>query len=66
MPTLLLDGTSLNALNPEELLVSTETVGAHAVQLFSDDGDLLVGEKKCKKAEVAARSFRVAQVQLAM
>lgn len=65
-PTLLLDGASLNDLNPEELLVSAETVGAHAVQLFSDDGDLLVGEKKCKKAEVAARSFRGATVQLAM
>jgi hypothetical protein len=63
-PTQLLDGSSLNELNPEELLVVPDTNGA--VQLFSDDGDTLVGDKKCKKADVSARSFRVATFQLAI
>jgi hypothetical protein len=63
-PTLLLDGASLNDLNPEELIVSVETTSPPVVQLFSDDGDMLVGAKQCKKVAVAARSFRVAAVQL--
>jgi hypothetical protein len=62
-PTQLLDGTTLNDLNPEELL-ATDASGS--VQVFSDDGDAMVGEKKCKKAEPAARSFRTAVLQLAI
>jgi DUF971 family protein len=63
-PTLALDGSVLNALNPEELTMSVDADGALAVQLFSDDGDALVGEKKCKKADADARSFRVSAVRL--
>ena len=62
-PTQLLDGTALNDLNPEELMLMPQSLGA--VQLFSDDGDALVGTKKCKKVEPSLRSFRVATVQLA-
>ena len=61
-PTQLLDGTTLNELNPEELLSMPHTPGA--LQLLSDDGDMLVGAKKCKKVDVSARSFRASQVQL--
>jgi hypothetical protein len=62
-PALLLDGPTLNDLNPEELLAA-DTPGS--VQVFSDDGDAMVGAKKCKKAEPSARSFRTAVLQLAV
>jgi uncharacterized protein DUF3616 len=63
-PTLLLDGGSLNALNPEELIVAASSPGTLDCHLFSDDGDAMVGEQKCKRVEAAARSFRVTTVQL--
>jgi Protein of unknown function (DUF3616) len=65
-PTLILDGTSLNDLNPEELIASKDTLGAVAVRLFSDDGDALVGAKKCKKVDPAVKSFRATTLQLAL
>jgi Protein of unknown function (DUF3616) len=65
-PTLILDGTSLNDLNPEELIASKDTLGAVVVQLFSDDGDALVGAKKCKKVDPAVKSFRATTLQLAL
>jgi hypothetical protein len=64
-PAIVLDGTVLNDLNPEELIASHDVAGAAVVQLFSDDGDALVGEKKCKKAPIEERSFRVAALELA-
>jgi DUF971 family protein len=63
-PELVLDGASLNDLNPEELIVSLQPSGSLEVQLFSDDGDALVDGQKCKKAEIEARSFRVSAMQL--
>lgn len=50
----------LNALNAEELVLWPDT--PDRVDLISDDGDALVGEKKCKKADVSVRSFRVTAV----
>jgi hypothetical protein len=57
-----LDGAILNALNAEELVRWPDT--PDRVHLFSDDGELLVGERKCKKAELLARSFRVTDVPM--
>jgi hypothetical protein len=51
----ILDRTSISALNPEELLVGAEET---TVQLFSDDGEALMGGKKCKKVDEAERAFR--------
>lgn len=62
-PSLLHDDPTLHALNPEELL-TFEVGGSPALMLFSDDGDAPAGNKKCKKADVAVRSFRVATLQL--
>ena len=61
-PAIVLDGARLNALNAEELVLWPDT--PDRVHVFSDDGDALVGEKKCKKAELSARSFRVTAVPL--
>jgi hypothetical protein len=63
-PTLLLAGPLLNDLNPEELIAGPQTGGVSTLQLFSDDGDRLVGGRKCKKADASARSFRVATLKL--
>jgi len=63
-PSQLVDGTSLNDLNPEELVMVPETTGGFL--LFSDDGDLVIGPKKCKKVEPANRAFRATAVQLAV
>lgn len=52
---------ALSDLNPEELIVATAPDGTLTVEVFSDDGDQIVGGKKCKKlagANTALRTFR--------
>lgn len=52
------DILGLNELNPEELVAVAKRGNTYEVELFSDDGDAMVGEKKCKKVEEEKRSFR--------
>jgi hypothetical protein len=47
--------------SPEELIVKSIRGRALDIELFSDDGDRLVGDKKCKKAKPAKQSFRSIQ-----
>jgi hypothetical protein len=46
---------------PEELIVNSVRGRALDIELFSDDGDRLVGDKKCKKAKPGKQSFRSIQ-----
>jgi Protein of unknown function (DUF3616) len=56
---------ALAELNPEEL-IATPGAGLITIDLFSDDGDRLMGEKKCKKKAEADRAFRVGRFTLAV
>jgi hypothetical protein len=54
-----IDIPNLNDLNPEELIAIPKGDVEYELELFSDDGDAVVGDTKCKKLEDAdARSFR--------
>jgi hypothetical protein len=55
-----LDVPSLDQLNPEELIATSKGDGRFELHLFADDGDALIGDKKCKKVKDAAkRAFRM-------
>ncbi|HLG58638.1 MAG TPA: DUF3616 domain-containing protein [Vicinamibacterales bacterium] len=45
----LLDIPGVHEMRPEELIVIPRTDGTFEIELFSDDGDVLVGEVRCKK-----------------
>jgi hypothetical protein len=55
---------ALADINPEELVATSVSGAAWHVEVFSDDGDVLVGGKKCKKVkDKTLRSFRAVTFQ---
>jgi Protein of unknown function (DUF3616) len=61
-----IDVPGLADLNPEELIVVPDGDTCE-VELFSDDSDLTVGDKKCKKVkDEERRSFRSLRVRVPM
>jgi hypothetical protein len=55
---------ALADINPEELVATSVSGAACQVEVFSDDGDVLVGGKKCKKVkDKTLRSFRAVTFQ---
>jgi hypothetical protein len=44
--------------SPEELIVTGVRGASVDIELFSDDGDRMVGDKKCKKTKPEKQSFR--------
>jgi hypothetical protein len=53
-------------LRPEELIVARKRGGLEEAELFSDDGDMLVGQKRCKKLEdPRQQTFRSLRMRLA-
>lgn len=53
--------TDLNGLSPEALFAFE---GSHDAYLLSDDGDVKIDGRKCKKVPVAGKSFRAMPLKL--
>ena len=52
-----LTADALAGITPEELVATSVNGAAYDVEVFSDDGDVLVRGKKCKKVEGQDSAF---------